>query len=170
MKNIIATLALVLTTSQFAVGTTNINIDSGLGAVAQVAGGIADTLLLPITAMVSCMNERLEVCRPAAAFVRLSCKQSLHDHYMQSGFEKTSVSQSLEVSYLDHDRNSKVLNDETIWNIRKYGKLYSTNDVNYDSSEVNILADQLDLQCRQMINNLTKKQAEGYKIGTPMEQ
>lgn len=125
--------------------------------------GIANSALnlafLPVTATISCLNHKLEICRPQAAYIVLTCETN-----------GILIAESfLTAIYLDEERNEEVLDRLVIWHKTQQLNEHYGHDLSESTIAKNIIlnnniTNQQDLECRQQLANLTKEQASGYPI------
>lgn len=168
MKMRILSMLLVLSASQLSFADVSISTGAGVAAVASVVGDVANSairaVMLPATALISCLDHNLEICRPAAAYVRLNCKSDIILHYIGNDMNRDEAYTVLKATYLDEERNEEVLPSIDFWSLNRFGRIYAVTDVNYDAAFVNKAVQELDTQCRSYIQATVAQQAAGFPI------
>lgn len=124
--------------------------------------GVATLAFQPITAMVSCLNHKLQICVPEAAYVLLRCEQ-IDPSYLYS----ETVGEHMIATYLDEDRNEEVRPSDTVWVKKKQLRTRDSKDENINRENIdfnNNLVDQLDKECRAQIKALSKIEISGERL------
>jgi hypothetical protein len=124
--------------------------------------GVATLAFQPITAIVSCLDHKLQICVPEAAYVLLRCKQ-----IDTSPLYDDSVGEQMIATYLNEERNEQVRTSDIVWEKEKQLRTKNSSDENTNRENIdfnNNLVDQLDKECRTLMKALSKIEISGERL------